>query len=518
MSPIEVVLLLLLAATGLAVGARRVGVPYPILLVIGGLAMGLIPGLPRLELEPDLVFLLFLPPILFAAGYFTSIRDFRANLRPIVLLAVVLVLVTTVAVAVVARALVPGLPWAVAFALGAIVSPPDAVAATSVFQRLGVPRRIVTILEGESLVNDATALVAYRAAIGAALGGTFSAPALALDLVGVAIGGLLVGLAFGIALAWVTTRLNDPIFSTVVTFLAPGIAYVAGEELHLSGVLATVAAGLYLGHRSSRVLSSEVRIAAQAAWSILLFLINGAVFILIGLQLPTVLEGLAGRSPAELLGTAAAVSLTVILVRIAWVFPATYLPRRLSARVRARDPEPSPPNVLIVSWAGMRGAVSLAAALALPAAFPERHLIVFLTFAVILVTLVGQGLTLPLLIRRLGVAADANGGHEELHARTLAAEAAVYRIGELEREWPGHRELTDQLRAQYEHRARHLEPRDGPRDEQERELLEHRIIRREVIDAEREALLRLRDRGGVSDEVTRRIERDLDLEELRLEA
>jgi len=519
MGSIEIVLLLFVAATALAIVARRIGVPYPILLVLGGLGLGLTPGLPRLELEPDLVFLLFLPPILFAAGYFTSIRDFKANARPIGLLAVGLVLVTTIAVAVVLRALVPAIPWPVAVAFGAIVSPPDAVAATAIFQRLGVPRRVVTILEGESLVNDATALVAYRTAIAAALTGAFSPADAVVGFVAVAVGGVFIGVVVGRVVAWFVARVPDPVFAVVITFLAPAAAYVPAEELGVSGVLAAVAAGILLGQRGPRLMNSEVRLAGEAAWQVLLFLINGAVFILIGLQLPIVLEGLSDRSPAELAGLAVAVSAATIVVRILWVFPATYLPGRLSAAVRRRDPDPPVRSVFIISWAGMRGAVSLAAALALPHELAERDLLVFLTFCVILATLVGQGLTLPLLIRVLGIVPDRDDRHEEARLRQVAAEAAVDRIAELEREWPGHQELIDALRAQYLHRSRHLEvDGDEPRDEAELELLEHRIIRRAVIDAEREAVLRLLERGAVADDVVRRVQRDLDLEELRLEA
>ena len=515
---IEAVLLLFVAATALAIAARRIGLPYPILLVLGGLVIGFLPGLPHIELEPDLVFLLFLPPILFGAGYFTSIRDFKANLRPIALLSVGLVLATTVAVAVVVQALVPGLGWAPAFALGAIVAPPDAIAATSIFQRLGVPRRVVTILEGESLVNDATALVAYRFAIGAALGAGFSLVDASVAFLFVASGGVLFGLVVGVVVAWIFRRVDDPVFAVVVSFLAPPAAYIPAEHLGLSGVLATVAAGIYTGRHASRTLSSSGRVAGAAAWQVLLFLINGAVFILIGVQLPTVLEGLGDRSVGELVGLAAAVAVTVIVVRILWVFPGTYMPRWLSAGIRAREARPSERNVFIVAWAGMRGVVSLAAALALPLDFPERHLLVFLSFSVILATLVGQGLTLPLIIRRLGIVADRGDAQEEASARAAAAEAAVRRIAELEREWPGHLELIEALRVQYGHRSRDSELHGGElADEAERELLEHRIIRSAVIDAERAALEVLRDAGAIRDEIFRRVERDLDLEELRME-
>jgi Na+/H+ antiporter len=522
---IEAVLLLFLAATALALVARRLGIPYPILLVLGGLALGFVPGLPRIELEPDIVFLLFLPPILFGAGYFTSIRAFKANFRAIALLSVGLVLVTTAAVAVVAQALIPGLGWPAAFALGAIVAPPDAVAATAIFQRLGVPRRVVTILEGESLVNDATALVAYRFAVAAAVYGGFSLAQASVTAVLVAVGGVALGLLIGMLAAAILKRIDDPVFSVVLTFLFPVAAYLPAEQFGLSGVLATVAAGIYVGRNAPRSMSSSVRIAGTSAWQVLLFLINGTVFILIGVQLPTVLEGLGGRPAEQVLGLAIAISLTVIVIRILWVFPGTYIPRRLSAGIRSREPRPSPRNVFLVSWAGMRGVVSLAAALALPRTlsngqpFPERDLLIFLTFAVILATLVGQGLTLPLIIRGLGIVSDTGDGSEELMARQTAAEAAVDRIDELAKEWPGHLELIDALRAQYANRATHIEQHrtEGAADEAERERLEHRIIRSAVIEAEREALLRLRETGGLADEVFRRVERDLDLEELRMD-
>jgi Na+/H+ antiporter len=523
---IELVFVLLLAATGLAIVARRVGVPYPILLVLGGLALGFIPGLPPIQLEPSIVFILFLPPILFGAGSFTSIRDFKANLRAIGLLSVGLVQATTFVVGDVAHQLVPTLGWPGAFALGAIVAPPDAVAATAIFQRLGVPRRVVTILEGESLVNDATALVAYRFAVVAASTGVFSLADAGLTFVYVAVAGVAIGLLIGAAVAWLLQKVDDPVFSVVITFLAPVAAYVPADQLGVSGVLATVAAGIYVGRRAARSVSSSVRIAGAAAWQVLLFLINGAVFILIGIQLPRVLAWLGSRTPLELLGLAVAISMTAIVVRILWVFPGTYIPRALSAKIREGEPHPPVRAVFIVAWAGMRGVVSLAAALALPltvesgAPFPERDLIIFLTFAVILATLVGQGLTLPLLIRGLRIAADGGDDHEEAHARMSAAEAAVHRIEELAGEWPGHLELIDTLRVQYEHRARDIELHhaDGPADETERELFEHRLIRSAVIDAEREALVRLKETGGIRDDVFRRVERDLDLEELRMEA
>jgi CPA1 family monovalent cation:H+ antiporter len=518
---IAIVLVLLIAATILAVIARRIALPYPVLLVLGGLGLGFIPSLPVVALEPDVVFLLFLPPILFGAGYFTSIRDLKANIRPIGLLAVGLVLFTMVLVAVVIQALVPSLGWGPAFALGAIVAPPDAVAATAVFQRLGVPRRLVTILEGESLLNDATALVAYRFALAAVAYGTFSLVDATSTFLLASIGGAILGLAVGHLVALLVRRIDDEVFSVVITFLAPIAAYLPAELLGLSGVLATVAAGIWVGRHAPKALSSGVRLSGAAGWQVLLFLVNGTVFILIGLSLPQALNRLAGRSAQELLGLAVAVAVTVILARIVWVFTVLYLPKRF-ARRGMNDPEGAARNVVIVGWAGMRGVVSLAAALALPAAFPERDLLIFLTFAVILATLVGQGLTLPILIHRLDIDDGAGlEGQEEAYARYIAADAAMVRLEDLGREWPGHLELIDTLRAQYGHRTRHAELRQDRAEEDEdaeQELLEHRHIRLEILKSERESLINLRERGAISDDVFRRVERDLDLEELRMEA
>ncbi len=517
MSPIEVVLGVLVLATVLAGVARRLRISEPIVLVVAGLAVGLLPNAPSFELDPELVFLFFLPPILYSAGYFTSIRDFKANLRPILLLSVGLVIFTTVIVAAVLKSLVPELPWAAAFAFGAIVSPPDAVATTSIVRRLGVPRRVVTILEGESLVNDATALVLLRTAL-VALGGTFSVVTATTDLVVVAVGGIVIGLVVARIAGVFQTRIQDSDLGIVFSLLVPVIAFIPAEALGVSGVLAVVVAGIYAGKIATRSLNSRQRIDGVAAWNVVLFIINGLVFILIGLQLPVILADLAG-SMAELLGLAVAIGVTVIVTRFVWVFPGTYIPRALSARIREREPNPGWRNVTVVAWAGMRGVVSLAAALALPVAFPERSLIQFLTFTVIITTLVLQGLTLPALIRVLGITAGDGQLEEERQARLAAAQAALARIDQLEQEHVGHQELIEHLRESYAHRTEHIDISDGtPRDEAEQELLEHRTIRRKVIDAEREAVIEMRDRGQLSDEVMRRLERDLDLEELREEA
>jgi CPA1 family monovalent cation:H+ antiporter len=423
--PVELVLALLAVAVVLGVAARRVRVPYPILLVVGGLVLGLQPWLSPVQLDPQLVFLLFLPPLLYAAAFKTEWADFRGQLRAISMLAVGLVLFTTAAVAAVAHYWI-GLPWACAFVLGAIVSPPDAVAAVAVTSRLKVPPLVVTLLEGESLVNDATALVVLRVAVAAVAAGAFSVAEAGVQFVTVAAGGIALGLAGG----WLAIRLHnwldrrdlaDAKLTITITLLTPYAVYLPAEHLHVSGVLAAVAAGLWVGTRCEAVFTPELYEEARAVWDWVDFLLNSLIFILIGFELRPVLEGLDGTyTPTDLLGHVAVVSAAVIVSRLVWVFPGAYIPRWLDRHVFG-IPTPYPPwqNVFVVGWTGMRGVVSLAAALALPLAtaggkpFPGRDLIQFLTFWVIFATLVGQGLTLPLVIRALGVGgptvAESNG-------------------------------------------------------------------------------------------------------------
>jgi Na+/H+ antiporter len=479
MRDIELVLLLLVLVTALTIIARRLTVPYPIVMVLGGLVLSAIPGLPEFELPPDLVFFVFLPPLLFAGGYFTSIREFKANLRPILLLAFGLVIFTAAVVAVVAHWFVPALGWPGAFALGAIVAPPDAVAATAIFQRVGVPRRIVTILEGESLVNDATALVIYRFAVAAAAAGTFSLIDAGTSFVVVLVGGIAIGLVVGFTGEWLLAKIPDTAIAVTITLLAPYAAYLGAETIGVSGVLATVVGGL-LARRATRRASSDVRVVATGAWQMLLFLLNGLVFMLIGLQLPSVVRGLGDFE--RVLGHTIAVVLAVVLARIVWVFPATYLARIVPA-VRRADPSPPWQAVFVIGWSGLRGVVTLAAALALPLGFPERSYILFVAFAVILATLVGQGLTLPFVIKRLGVVSRDDASHDEVHARGLTTEAALARLEELRAQWPGHVELVDQLRDRYAHRARLVEQNQEDGGAAEHELHEHALLRREVIDA-----------------------------------
>jgi CPA1 family monovalent cation:H+ antiporter len=520
MHEVELTLALLVAVAGLATLARLMRVPYPIVLVVAGLLLALAPAVPEVVLAPDLVFLLFLPPLLYIAAFDTAIRDIRAMLRPIVSLAVGLVLATTVAVAAVVHTVLPEIGWPAAFALGAIVSPPDAVAAVAVLRRLSVPRRLVTLLEGESLFNDATALVTFQMAVAAMTTASFSLPEATLRFVLVASGGVLVGLAVAKVVAIVRQHLTDTPVEIMVSLLTPFAAYLPAERLGVSGVLATVTTGLLLGWWAPRIMAPEVRLRARAVWEMVVFVLNGLVFLLIGLQLSAILPSLVGRSLVTVIGLAVLVSATVILVRLAWVLPAVLGVPVLGHRKRL-------PETLLLGWAGMRGVVSLATALALPLETPNRDLLLFLTFCVILATLVGQGLSLPWLVRALGLADDGSSAEQELRARAAALDAACTRIGQLSEEWPNHLPLVETLKVQYRHRAEHIGDLrsdrtngDGIPHSQaaEQELLEHGQIKRAVIDAERSAVLEMRSRGEIGDEAWRRVERDLDLEELRLEA
>jgi Na+/H+ antiporter len=523
---VELILALMVAVAVAATAARALRVPYPILLVMGGLLLALTPGMPHVALAPELIFLLFLPPLVYIAGFEISPRDIRAQLRPILSLAIGLVLVSTLLVGAIAHALVPEIGWPVAFALGAMLSATDAVAATALLRDIGAPRRVVTLLESESLFNDATALVAYQAALAAAATASFSVTEAGARILVAATGGILVGLVVGLATVWLRRRLNDAPVEITISLLTPFAAYLPADRLGFSGVLATVTAGVFIGWFAPSIMQSDTRVRGRAVWEFLVFVLNGLVFILIGLQLSTVLSGQLGKSLPELLGITAIIAVAVILVRLTWAFAASGLASGFR-RLRRSGDLPSWSETFVVGWAGLRGVVSLATALALPLSTPGRDVLLFITFGVILVTLVGQGLTLPLVTRLLRIGGDGAAGRVEVHARTVAAEAAVARIEELTREWPGHLPLIDTLRSQYVHRATHLDEArladDGSNDsarasDAEQELVEHRLIRRAVIDAERGAVLRLRDRGEIDDEVWRRIERDLDLEELRMEA
>lgn len=539
MGEIEIILGLLIAVAALATLARRINIPYPILLVVGGLILGFVPHLPKISLDPELVFLIFLPPLLYISALFTSWRDFRANLRPISLLAVGLVLTTTFVVAVVVHFAI-GLPWAASFVLGAILSPTDAVAATAIAQRLGVPRRIVTVLEGESLVNDAAGIVAYRISVAAVVTSAFSIWGAGLLFVVGAAGGIAVGLAIGWATLLARRFASDePSVQNTISLLTPFIAYLIAEELpafvwhrlldlpgdlHFSGVLSVVVAGLYLGRRGPLVISVSTRLQGYAFWELVTFLINGLIFILVGLQLGAIVGRLNEYTTVSLLLYAVLVSLTVIVVRILWVFPATYVPRWISRSLRERDPSPPWQPVSIIAWTGMRGVISLAAALSLPTVasgvpFPSRDLIVFLTFCVIFATLVLQGLSLPVLIRALGLEDDGIAEREEVGGRIKVAQAALDRLEELAVEEWVRDDTAERLRGLYGYRRNRFVSRfDGHEEDgyEERSVSYQRLVH-ELLRAQRVTLLQLRDEGKIGDEAMHRIEHDLDLEESRLE-
>jgi monovalent cation/hydrogen antiporter len=519
-----VLLGLLAAVAAMLAAAPALHVPYPILLVLGGLALGFVPGIPALELPPELVLVAVLPPLLYAAAFFTSLRELRANVRSLSLLAIGLVLATTLAVAAVAHEFI-GLSWPAAFVLGAIVSPTDPIAATSIARRLGIPRPIVTIVEGESLINDGTALVAYRFALAAVLTGSFSFWEAGLRFVVNVAGGIAIGLLVGYLVRRVRRRIDNPPVEITIALMTGYFAYLPAEILEVSGVLAAVTAGVYVGWHAPELSSPQQRLQGSAVFEILVFLLNALLFVLIGLQLSGILDRLEGTPTGTLLGYAALVSGAVIVTRFLLVFPITYLPQALFPRIRDRDPPPPWQQPAAISWMGMRGAVSLAAALALPqltdagTPFAERELVIFLAFSVILATLVLQGLTLPFVIHVLGLEDDGLSAKEEAKARLYAAKAALVRIDELlEQEWV-RSDTAERLRGLYTFRRDRFRGRldtadDGGLDERS---AAYQRLRRELLEAERQAVIELRRAGRIDDDVMHRIQRDLDLEYERLE-
>jgi CPA1 family monovalent cation:H+ antiporter len=510
----------LVIATVLLGAAQVTRIPYPILLVVGGLGVALVPGIPTIELDPELVFVAFLPPLLYGAAYFTSLRELRANIGAISLLAVGLVLVTTVVVAWVAHAMIPGIDWPTAFVLGAIVSPTDPTASTAIAERVGLPRRLVGLIDGESLLNDGTALVAYRVAVICVVTGSFSLAASTGRFFYAVVGGIAIGLATGYVIRHVRRRLDDPPLELTISLLSGYIAFLPAQAIGTSGVLAAVTIGIYMGWHTPELTNSQTRLQGQALWEMVFFVLNATLFMLVGLQLPSIVDSLSGYSGAKLVGWAALVTVTVTAVRFAWIFATARLPGRL----RPAGAE-SWGALVVLGWSGMRGAVSLAAALALPLttdagdAFPNRDLIVFLTFGVILGTLVCQGLTLPALIKVLNLEEDGLADKEEAKARIKAAEAALMRLDEVEGEGWANDDTIERMRALYGFRVNRFRERfdpDGDGTIEERSLSYQRL-RRELLDAERAAVADLRRRQLIDDEIARRVTRDLDLEDLRLD-
>src|SRR6266516_2668027 len=517
----ELILICLVAVALLAIVARKIRIPYPILLTIGGVVLALIPGLPAIHLEPELVFNLFLPPLLYPAAVYTSWRDFRANLRSILPLAIVLVLLTMMATAYLFHGLV-GLPLAVGFVFGAIISPPDAVAALAVTKTLRVPRKIIVILEGESLINDASSFSSFRFAVAAVMTGTFSLEQASLQFLLVAAGGIGVGLAVGWLVTQLQKRLDDPPVQTMFSLLTPYVAYFSGERLHVSGILAVVIAGIYIGWRAPRILSGRMRLQAFPVWEMVTFILNGILFMLIGLELPQVIDVLTPGTVTRVAWVAIVFVAVIVLVRFVWVFGATYLPRLLSATFRRKNPAPWQQTALI-AWTGLRGADSLAGALAIPFVltngqpFPGRDLILLLTFCVIFGTLVVQGLTLKPLVCRLGIVDDHVADKEERLARLKANEAALARVEELGSSNEARPASVERLRSEYADRIRELS-KETAHGENIRRLYSRDFeqLAREALETERDTVIGLRNEEAINDEVLRRIQYDIDLAEARL--
>jgi CPA1 family monovalent cation:H+ antiporter len=517
-----VLLLFFVAVLGLV--ARKVGTPYPIVMVIGGLVLGFVPGMPDVTLDPDLIFLVVLPPLLYASAWTTSWRDFRYNLISILLLAFGLVGFTVAAVALIAPRAIMGFDWRLGLVLGAVVAPTDAIAATSIARRVGLPPRIVDILEGESLINDATGLLALQFALGIVVDRRLPTVSEGVITLAWLTGG---GIALGLLVGWVVDRIerriDDGAIEMTLSILVPYAVYLAAAAVHASGVLAVVTSGLYLSRRSAQFFSPAVRMQVFAVWESLTFVLNGLVFVLIGLQLPAIRASIVGYSLPRLVLDGAVFSALLIVLRLLWMFPGTglaYVLRKRLAHQRERPPRAR--QIFVIGWTGMRGVVSLAAALALPAAlangapFPQRDLIVFLTFCVIVVTLVLQGLTLPHLVRWLGLAGAAGPNCEEREARRIVIEAALSHLeGAQVRDSRESASLYEDLVRHYRQRLASVQPGDGNRADGA-EHARYVALSLEAVQVERDTAVRLRDEGRINDEVLRRIERELDLSESRL--
>jgi monovalent cation/hydrogen antiporter len=526
MQHITVIVLLLFGIAFLGLLSNKYKFPFPIALVIIGVLISVIPGLPVIELSPEVVFILFLPPLLYGAAWNTSWHDFKANIRPIGLAAVGLVLFTTSLVALAAHWLIPDINWPIAFLIGAIVSPPDAVAATSITKGLGLHPRIITILEGESLVNDASGLVAYKYALIAATAGNFILWEASMNFLLIAVAGTAVGLGLGYVMYLVHKYfVCDPVVEVTFTILTPFGAYLLAEHFHFSGVLAVVSAGLYLSYQSPVIFTHQSRIMAYAVWEVVIYILNGLIFVLIGLQMKNVMNGISNYPASSLLLYGIVISIVVIVVRFVWVVPAALLPRIISRRIRNTEAFDKR-NMVVFGWAGMRGVVSMAAALALPLTladgteFPHRHLIIYLTFCVILSTLVLLGLTLPWVIKKLGIQPHSLAA-EEYEIRTKVVAETITHIEEnlsLVQD-----ELLHNIKSKYEVKYNRLQKTELPSNYFGKgQTLAGNIfnefsqIQIDLINIERKVLDELHRQGKASEEILRKIERELDLEETRL--
>ena len=516
---------LLFVVSMLTMLSEKIGISYPIFLVIAGLLISFIPGMPHFQLEPDWVFLIFLPPLLYEAAWNTSWKDFWASRRAIGLLSIGLVVFTATAVAYISHALIPGFTLAMGFLLGGIISPPDAVAATSVLHGLKVPKRVVTILEGESLVNDASSLIVFRVALATIETGNFVLWKAGADFLMVAAMGIIIGLAIAHVL-YVVHRFfpTTPSIDTALTFISPYLMYIAAEHFHYSGVLAVVSGGLFLSFRAHELFTYQSRMQTNYVWQTVVFLLNGIVFILIGLQLPEVMAGLHEYTVTEVVTYAVIISIVTILIRIIWVFPSTYIPRILFKSIRQKETRPGWQPVFIVAWSGMRGVVSLASALAIPLLmngkpFPHRDLFLFITFVVILFTLVFQGLSLPYLIKWLKIEDDG----DSLEKENVLINSRLATVS------------LDYMKSNYEGEIQDFEPFRLLKDRYEKivEMADYKLLHSEdntsighvrkyrrmlleIIGVKREEILKLRQERACSNELIKTKEHELDLEEARL--
>ena len=533
MNNFEIVIFIMTILIVLSAFTEKIKLPFPILLVVVGLVIGFVPFLPNLAVDPDIIFLIFVPPILFDAAFKTSWLDFKKEIRPISTLAITLVFFTTTIVAIAAHYLIPGFSWPLAFVLGAIVSPPDAVAATSITKGLGLNRKVITIIEGESLVNDASALIAFRYAVAATVSGTFVLWKAGLQFLFVAGGGIAVGLILGYVMVFAHKKIvNNPIVETSLTLLTPFIAYLLAEHIHTSGVLAVVTAGLFISWRAREVFSFQTRLQTNVVWNTLIFLMNGLVFILLGLQLPEIVKNLEKFELFDLIKYGLIISLVTIAIRILWVFAGAYHQTIFSRKNIKADDSSEPTswkNVLIVAWTGTRGVVSLATALALPltmqngSPFPQRNAIMLLAFIVILVTLVVQGLTLPLLIRLLNIKPEVKIQKQEEDDLQLTLSEATLNFVDNHFPFELDEKVTEQIKKRYETTFKLLSrKKDNDRHQQKKyetqltTLNQQLAAQLEIIKFQRELLLRYHTEGTFNDETITKAERELDIEELRL--
>ncbi len=520
------VISLLFAVMLLVMAGERLRISYPIFLVLGGLLISQVPGVPVIEINPDLVFLIFLPPILYSAAWYTSWHDFWKWKRPIGLLAFGLVIITSIVVAYVSSSLIPGFTLAAGFLLGGIISPPDAVAATSVLRGMSIPKRAITILEGESLINDASSLIVFRFALVAMVTGKFAMQDAVIDFFLMAFMGVAIGLAIAVLTFYLHRLLpTTPTIDITMTLLTPYVMYIVAEHYHFSGVLAVVSGGLFLSYRSHKFLNYKSRLAAWGVWETLIFILNGTIFLLIGLNLPVVVRGLQDISVGQAVAYGLIISVLLIVIRVIWTFTMAHLPRWLFKSIREKESSPGWKGPFVVSFAAMRGVVSLAAALSIPyllpshEPFPFRNLILFITFIIILVTLVGQGLALPWLIRlaRISEFEDVRPNHEqEAEIEIHLKKASLKLLGDKHAEHLSRNQLVANLKSQLESDVRLTEQRLNSLDCKYSEWETYRLVLTDVLREQREELARLRGGMVYSDEVLRKHADQLDLDEARM--